>query len=456
MIERKKIFISHANPDDNLISDWIYKKLLLFGYEPWCDIHNLLGGEKDFWGEIQNVIRDESIKFILVFSKYYHQKDGTMNEYEYAISIEKEYKLKDYIIPIRIDNVAYNEIIGLNRRNIIDFQSWGEGLKKIIKKLERDEIKHTKIDNYLDNWLNSKYTTQNGMYPQMCNYYSNWLKIDNIPEFLFCFEFQNETLADAILSLNNNLMIIKHGTYLVSFEEKLEFLKSVDNMNIEYEIKPKNIIKVSTKALIHKGSTKNFPTNSDISNLIIELISKAFHQYLESISLSVYELSNNRKCYYYKKESVHKKVDYFFNSKNKLKSLTGKYFEDIWHYGFSFKVLKFPYLHFSCNCHLLFSSNGLDIWNDKDKLHSARRKKGKNFFNAEWRDLLIAFLTSIKNEENSIKFKITEHISISVPYIPEIFQCKFDYFEPSDDSRFDVIEDYISDNEEITDLNDYE
>ena len=62
---RNKIFISHATPDDNEFARWLSLQLIGLGYEVWCDVLKLKGGE-DFWAEIENEIRNNAIKFLFV------------------------------------------------------------------------------------------------------------------------------------------------------------------------------------------------------------------------------------------------------------------------------------------------------------------------------------------------------------------------------------------------------
>ena len=50
---RNKIFISHANPEDNDQARWLGLQLMTLGYEVWCDVINIKGAEK-FWKEIEN------------------------------------------------------------------------------------------------------------------------------------------------------------------------------------------------------------------------------------------------------------------------------------------------------------------------------------------------------------------------------------------------------------------
>jgi len=53
---RNMIFVSHANPEDNLFTRWLALRLAREGYPVWSDLTKLLGGE-DFWRDIEVAIR---------------------------------------------------------------------------------------------------------------------------------------------------------------------------------------------------------------------------------------------------------------------------------------------------------------------------------------------------------------------------------------------------------------
>ncbi len=67
---RNKIFISHSNPEDNDQARWIGLQLMTLGYEVWCDVFNLKGGEK-FWKEIENENQKQYPKISLCFDKIF-------------------------------------------------------------------------------------------------------------------------------------------------------------------------------------------------------------------------------------------------------------------------------------------------------------------------------------------------------------------------------------------------
>ena len=159
---RDIIFIGHANPEDNEFAIWLYSKLELEGYKVWCDLQNLYGGERDFWDEIQKIIEKEACKYLLVFSKSTFNKDGVKDEYEFARSIAIEQGLKDFVIPLRIEDVPYIERIGINRYNVISFyDSWLIGLTKLLKKFTHDNIpKSTSKTPSVSDWLLKVYPSE--------------------------------------------------------------------------------------------------------------------------------------------------------------------------------------------------------------------------------------------------------------------------------------------------------
>lgn len=118
---RDVLFVSHANPEDNNFALWLALRLAAEGYPVWCDLTELLGGE-DFWKEIENVLRERVIKFLFVTSHSSTQKDGVLQELTEAKEVAKEGKLKDFVIPLHIDDCKTN--IEIKRLNYISFDGW--------------------------------------------------------------------------------------------------------------------------------------------------------------------------------------------------------------------------------------------------------------------------------------------------------------------------------------------
>ena len=145
---RDTIFIGHATPEDNEFTTWLQSKLINEGYKCECDLTFLLGGEADYWQNLQDFLTNNTAKYILVVSKDTFNKQGVLDEWEHCRSLERQFNLTDFIIPVKIDSSPYNARIGLNRRNIIPFEEfWGTGLKRLLKKL----LKMTSLKQRLPN-----------------------------------------------------------------------------------------------------------------------------------------------------------------------------------------------------------------------------------------------------------------------------------------------------------------
>jgi hypothetical protein len=230
---RDTLFIGHANPQDNEFAIWLYSRMRLEKYKVWCDLNDLIGGERDFWSEIQNVIKNAACKYLLVFSKHTFTKDGVQDEYEYARSIAKESELKDFVIPLRIDNVPFNERIGINRYNVIDFSggSWLPGLRKLFLKLARDQVpKSTESAPRISDWiLNIQPGRNAGLVNQREKYYSNWWPINELPPKMYLFKYSFESQAEAIIKEGSSYPVVRHGNYLASFEQNIKRVSEKNN-----------------------------------------------------------------------------------------------------------------------------------------------------------------------------------------------------------------------------------
>jgi hypothetical protein len=64
-LRREMLFLSHANPEDDLVTGWLALQLAREGYAVWSDLTKLLGGEA-FWDDIQAAIEYRTVKFLYV------------------------------------------------------------------------------------------------------------------------------------------------------------------------------------------------------------------------------------------------------------------------------------------------------------------------------------------------------------------------------------------------------
>lgn len=452
MSNRDTIFIGHATPEDNEFTLWLQSKLIGEGYKCECDLSFLIGGEADYWKSLQDFLEKQTIKYILVVSDITFEKAGVLDEWEQCKSIEKQLNLKDFIIPVKIDKAPFNARIGLNRRNIVIFENnWATGLKRLLKKLGNDNVpKNNESATPLSDWYENVYTNWSGIDKKFNDtFYSNWVKIPRLPSTIYFYKFQNEKQAAEVLKNNMVYPAYRHGNIIVSFQKSLDYYLTDKG----FEVTPSEIIQKNTSDAFDWYEDDEFPTYHDFRRLLVRLVNTCFDMYLQSLDLQEYELSNS-KCYYFEhKEEERVKGSFNVGANTHNIGVTGKYYEDFWHFAISFKTLLSPEFCISLKNHIIFTSDGKKAWDDNKKMHSARRRKGKTMYNKEWRNQLLAFLSSLSNTDNSkMSVIVAESETIELSTTPILFNANFGYEEPNDEKRLMPIDSYLDEEEYYQEL----
>ncbi|MBR0098805.1 MAG: hypothetical protein IJP90_03725 [Treponema sp.] len=170
-------------------------------------------------------------------------------------------------------------------------------------------------------------------------------------------------------------------------------------------------------------------------------------------------LSGKKTAYYFSKDSENiTKVKFTYplaqndEKVNKTKALVGIFDHDkFWHYGMSYYPIFSPVFGVSLKSHLIFTSDGKTNLFDVTKQHSYRRKKGKRFFNEEWRDMLLAFLEILKDKNGEINFKVSPNSFLVMEITPCIFSCDFDYIDPNTEMSEEFIDSFYYEGDESDD-----
>lgn len=470
---RDTIFISHATPEDNDFTIWLASRLKMLGYEVWIDKNGLIGGEK-FWEDIDQVIRNKAIKFLVVYSNNICQKDenghivagrlkdGVYKEFSLAESIGKQNKINDFIILMNIDRATYNLFIGADRLNQIPFyDNWGEGFKQLEKKLRNDETpKASNKNEEFGLWYENQFLPSNGITSKYELYYSNWWLIRKLPEYFYIYQFKTKTQANAVAKFQNIYPSGKGSNNISTFQEYDSF-NVIDN-EVEVSIKPQKKFKIKITELLLGFESTNFPTQRDSENHLKQLLKNVFHTLMKNRGMFWYEMSNKQLAYFYTPANLNTlkvRFEFPFRDKQtfKTKNLIGKYTTlGNWHYGMSVKPMLSPNLGFSLKNHIVFTEDGFKVWKDakgepdKNKIHSHRRSKGKRMFNEEWRDMQLAFLSGLK-KDNQITIELSSEFTLEMLSTPEMYWADFGYYDPKDKTRHGILATYEDPNEEYDD-----
>lgn len=434
------IFISHANPEDNHFARWLSLQLAKHGYPAWCDLTHLLGGE-DFWLDIESALRQRTAKFVFVLSHASNQKQGTLQELSVAISVARQKSFHDFIIPLRIDNLPYAEFnIQLTRLNAIDFsKGWAPGLNTLLAKLERDHIPHHPhfSPSSVATWWKNAGNDAPSVTETSEIYYSNWFAINLLPDSVHLHTVNRQPTRSRLDKLqlpysihNNTVLCFANSTALGG------------GLNGHYRILKSH--QVSTTDLLNGISTPIIVNKRIAHNAIAEILRKSWNALVISSGLKLHPLSNKRYAAYLPDGFAAKNSVSFLSvngnaTQRKLvgyrstgKSRTNKDERSRihWHFAVEMQPGFYPSVTFMLVPHLLFSNDGQRIMTDSRTAHRLRRRYGKNWWNAQWRDRTLSLMSWLAKGNSSVEVSLGPDIVVELNSLPITFCSPVAYTDP--------------------------
>lgn len=358
-----------------------------------------------------------------VLSSISNTKEGTLNELAIANKIKKQLIDSTFIIPLHIDiNLTYDNVnIELNRLNSINFKnSWADGLNDLVELLKEEKIFKTDNNYNIVNslwqtvYIQNKHPLQNEEL-----YYSNWFPIVEMPEFLRFHKFKYAVPKDFDL---NSLPypVIPFKDYIATFAYCYDFMEELPNTTTYNN---NNTIELSIKGILDATDNSRLIQNREAKKIIVRLMCKSFDNSLQKKNISSYQMTN-RTSFWIKKNIL-------TNNKFDKVQLVGKQKEKNWHFGISGQAKLFPELCFAINSHIWFTSDGENLIESQSIQHSSRRKQGKNWWNNDWRDKILAFMKFLSDEENFIKLEVGSQEIIKVCTNPLMFKSNVSYIDPN-------------------------
>jgi TIR domain len=439
---RDMLFLSHANPEDNEFTLWLALQLASQGYPVWCDLTKLLGGE-DFWKDIEHAIRDRTVKFIYILSKTSNVKTGPLQELMVAQNVARDQKLHDFIMPLHIDSLPYRESnIQLSRLNSIAFeQGWAKGLKPLLEKLEQDNVpKSPKFTpDAVTSWWRTHHSADEGVINEREEYLSNWFPIQSLPSEIYLHALTRSTIGKVEIESEEKLPYpgFQHERFLISFAKADDFKgKLGQSMLIDFSMPfPTEDYLEGTAG---HGGLEIKAARQEGRDFISRLLRLGWLGFLKRRELPIYELANDARCFWFKKDfAEHDSVSFIGVEGKKthrnmvgyktVGTADGKGRKRFWHFGIQAKPMLYPKRAFMIKPHVLFSYNGLALFDNKDKMHAARRGQCKNWWNPEWRDRILAALTWLAAGKDVIEIPMASDVTLKFSISPLLFSSPVSY-----------------------------
>jgi hypothetical protein len=413
---RDLIFVSHATPEDNDFALWISLQLAKHGYRVWCDQTDLLGGER-FYDDIDTAIGEHAIKFLFVLSRTSHdpKRRGPHEELIKAKNVERLEEIEDFIIPLSIDGVAHKakHIVFADRNSIPFEEGWADGLRRLLQKLEKDTV--PKNGNFnpeaVSTWWRNHANAEQGVKQQPETLFSNWFLFEEFPKITTYRLTRYRTGGPSKPSFPFPAVEIEPNRW-ATFAKPDTFTRHLQGV---WELADVDEY-VTTNWVDGISERDNRELTFGVRrNAVSQLLNEAWLQMVRAKELPLHELANRNQCLYFPSDFCEKDKIFFQNlsSERIYRTVSGKYkMLGFWHFGIQAKPLlrvQENVFGFIIKPHVVFSSDGKTLWTDDKKMHRARRGKCKSWWNAEWRDHIIA----------AMSFLADGGMTITVPLSPD-------------------------------------
>jgi hypothetical protein len=428
---RDVLLLSHANPDDNEFTLWLALQLAKEGYKVWCDLTKLLGGEV-FWDNIEDVIRQSAVKVLYVLSQISNSRDGALRELHLAQGLAKREKLGDFVIPLHIDDLPYNEVtIELTRINAIPFEkSWAAGLATLLKKLEEDAVPKSPHFNptAVNQWWRTKFSAEEGVCREREEYLSNWFQV-SLPDHVYFHTVSRKSIGKIEVTETLPYPAVQDGISLITFA------KSCD---VEGQLGSELYIADESPPL----SVQKLLNDTDFGKHVFRLLRLAWELTLADRKLPIYELANQIKSFYFPKDLLPSDKAFYIGVdgdrtyramvgySSRTNPTTGISKKRYWHFGLEARPMVHPTIAFAMKPHVGFTSDGATLWESKKMLASARRSQCKGWWNDRWRDMVLAAMTYLADDDGVIRMKLGSDTRLCLASRPIAFSSPVAYTDP--------------------------
>ena len=447
--KRTLLFISHATPEDNDFTLWLGARLASAGYSVWSDVTKLIGGETH-WDNIETSVREHAVKVVSVCSTISVTKKGFKDELSLALAVERQHGLTDFVIPIRLDNLAYAafpaEII---RRNCIDcFDAWQDGLGKLLRKLELDNVPRSSAadTDALSSWSKALLQIDRDVSKTDETLMGNMLTVIRGPIAINVHQIKTGTSV-AFANIPAWPAETK-GQWTLSFAQ----LQQSDPSHFQHfsQLDLSRFIEGSGGQALSLGS-------QDPRNIVSSILRQAWGRYAQSKGLLSHGFSNGRVGYFLTAEEGGSKRTSFKGPTgiSGTRALNGFSLKNnvYWHYAPELLPVMGKPLTFSVASHVIFTEDGKTPLSDTARAHRLRRRFCKSWWQDRWRDMMLAYLAHLAGRKDTLEIPLSESFDLVLSAHPALFVCPVTAAAPigvpQDDEADDpAIDEHDEDDEE--------
>lgn len=445
------LFISHASETlDNEFSLWLSARLRAMGYDVWCDLHGLLGGER--WDtDIQEAI-EQSAKFIYVLTDHSNvagPQRYPVNELTFALNRARFDEVTDFVIPLQIAPLTGRTTISLQgtsvNRDFVD-EGWAAGLRRLVRKLEREGVPRPLTDGagtMAAEWhlrYGSGVTVTDEPEPVR----SNWFPLGDFPKAIYVHTFEEEVPDLEGLPYPT----VPNGRRLFSFATLDELGIQGSGPN-QLSLGGSDFARgARTDTLLFErfvqGDWLGSPSDRICRDAVVRLVRGAWNRHLSARGLRERALSGpggERLVHWFPHGFADDNKSWYRDlaGKRRWRQLAGIDKDSKWHLGLGMFVRTWPAIALEVRPHVFFSDDGQELWEDAARSHKRSRRLRKSWRNAKWRDLIHGAVGWIASEAAAVDLPLSPSRSVSVRSRSVMFESPVGYEPPQRDRSVYVL-----------------
>jgi hypothetical protein len=165
----------------------------------------------------------------------------------------------------------------------------------------------------------------------------------------------------------------------------------------------------------------------DVSSILVDLLQQGWDRFCEQRGLLPFELASGRKCWYMPLPSSGIERHPFTDmaGKNRKKALIGRSdkYDVYWHLAVQANPVLGASPRLGMSLHVIFTSDGKTPLVSAKRMHRLRRAFCKNWWQWQWRDLLLVFLAWCARQEATFDLPVAGNRSVRVSARPTVFEA---------------------------------
>jgi hypothetical protein len=421
---RETIFISHAAPQDNQFALWLSSRLAMAGYRVWVDRNRLKGGH-DFWDEIERVLREETIKQIVVFTQHV-RKPGVKKELALGEVMKGRLSDPNFMIGIRNDESDFSDAPPeLLRGNILDaFPNWHDCLKDLFDALEQYRVPREPKPNthLLTSIVDAREDGRRFVMPVPEAALTNWFPIA-APSSIQYFRFDG--LQDHVRAWRSECRTphVDQGRLTGTFATSKVFLASSS-----FETPVTKAYELPFQEFIEGKQIGPYSDRQGARKDVVNLLRQHFDKAASDRGLRPFEFANGDVGWFFPDGLIpgNRVICQTPDGRRIRRSVSGRFKALRWHLCLVAKPRIWPSLVFRLHANIVLSIDGVTPM-PGEKTHVRRRRLTRSWWNDVWRDRLLAGMNYLADGADTLVVRSGDDVSFTVSTWPLLAELPVSY-----------------------------